>query len=199
MLTKGFDLGRPLPFSLSTDEQGAGDRAIISSRLADILVVTATVIGVAVLSVGNPLALFAEVKSAPQPYADPPVPIIQTSAPAEAKALPPTHEIAVTSEPAGRIQTENSGLSPEALFRQFQAWSAEQDARAKPGQDAQRHRKAARAEIQTTQEPRTRVRQQNARAQARPAQDARAEQDDPALAFLQSLNPFRAGPPQRGP
>ena len=256
MLTKGFDhLGRPLPLSLSADEQGIGDRkrrprmrlriarpmpaigkigrslsgraisltliagvaasrarglvsrcliltrAVISSRVLDvsILVATATAIGVTILSMGNPLALFAEVKSAPQPGADQSTPIILTSAirsPADPEALSPTHEIAAASVRASQTQTENSEpSSSEALFRQFQAWAAEQDARAKLGRDAQKHRSAARAEIQNTQEPRARIQQQNGRVQARPVQDARAEQDDPVLSFLQSVNPFNAGPP----
>ena len=260
MLTKGFDhLGRPLPLSLSADEQGIGDRkrrprmrlriarpmpaigkigrslsgraisltlivliagvaasrarglvsrclilarAVISSRVLDasILVATATAIGVTILSVGNPLALFAEVKSAPQPGADQSTPIILTSAmlsTADAEALPPTakdastHEIAAASELACQTKTENSEpSSSEALFRQFQAWAAEQDAPAKLGRDAQKHRKAAQAEIQNTQEPRAGVRQQSARVQAQPVQDARAGRDDPVPSFLQSLNPF---------
>ena len=255
MLTKGFDhLGRPLPLSLSADEQGIGDRkrrprmrlriarpmpaigkigrslyeraisltrsmnsssagvaasrarglvsrcliltrAVISSRVLEvsILVATATAIGVTILLVGNPLALFAEVKSAPQPGADQSTPIILTSAiqsPADPEALSPTHEIAAASVRAGQTQTEKSEpSSSEALFRQFQAWAAEQDA-PKLGRDAQKHRSAARAEIQNTQEPRARIQQQNARVQARPVQDARAERDDPAPSFLQSLNPF---------
>ena len=266
MLTKGFDhLGRPLPLSLSADEQGIGDRkrrprmrlriarpmpaigkigrslsgraisltrsmnsssagvaasrarglvsrcliltrAVISSRVLDvsILVATATAIGVTILLMGNPLALFAEVKSA-QPGADQSTPIILTSAiqsPAAPEALSPTHEIAAASVRASQTQTEKSEpSSSEALFRQFQAWAAEQDtgvgqnrvvqdAPAKLGRDAQKHRSAARAEIQNTQEPRARIQQQNARVQARPVQDARAARDDPAPSFLQSLNPF---------
>ena len=260
MLTKGFGhLGRPLPLSLSADEQGIGDRkrrprmrlriarpmpaigklgrslsgkaiyltliagvaasrarglvsrwlilarAVISSRVLDvsILVATATAIGVTILSVGNPLALFAEVKSAPQPGADQSTPIILTSAmlsTANAEVLPPnakdasTREIAAAPELACLTKTENSEpSSSESLFREFQAWAAEQDARAKLGRDAQKHRSAARAEIQNTQESRARVRQQSARAQGRPVQEARVEQDDPVLSFL--LKPFRAGPP----
>ena len=260
MLTKGFDhLGRPLPLSLSADEQGIGDRkrrprmrlriarpmpaigkigrslagraisltlivlksfmnsssagvaastarglvrrclilarSVISSRVRDvsILVATATAIGVTILFMGNPLALFAEVKSAPQPGADQSTPIILTSAiqsPADPEALSPTHEIAAASVRASQTQTEKSEpSSSEALFRQFQAWAAKQDAPAKLGRDAQKHRSAARAEIQNTQEPRARIQQQNARVQARPVQDARAERDDP-VSFLQSLNPF---------
>jgi hypothetical protein len=198
MLTKGFDhLSRPLPLSLSADEQGIGDRkrrprmrlriarpmpaigkigrslsgrsisltltvlkssmnsssagvaasrarglvshcliltrAVISSRVLDvsILVATATAIGVTILSMGNPLALFAEVKSA-QPGADQSTPIILTSAiqsPAAPEALSPTHEIAAASVRASQTQTEKSEpSSSEALFRQFQAWAAEQGA-----------------------------------------------------------------------
>jgi len=180
-------------------------RALISSRVLDvsILVATATAIGVTILSIGNPLAPFAEVKSAPQPGVDQSTPVILTSAirsPADPEALSPTHEIAATSVRASQTQTENSEpSSAEALFRQCQAWAAEQGARAKLGRDAQKHRTAARTEIQNSQEPRARVRQQSARVQARPLQEARAqnqpEQDDPVLSFLQILNPFRAGPP----
>ena len=171
-------------------------KAVISSRVLDvsILVATATAIGVTILSMGNPLALFAEVKSA-QPGADQSTPIILTSAiqsPAAPEALSPTHEIAAASVRASQTQTEKSEpSSSEALFRQFQAWAAEQGAGAKLGRDAQKHRSAARAEIQNTQEPRARIiQQQNARVQARPVQDARAERDGPAPSFLQSLNPF---------
>jgi hypothetical protein len=172
-------------------------RAVISSRVLDvsILVATATAIGVTILSVGNPLALFAEVKSAPQPGADQSTPLILTSAiqsPADPEALSPTHEIAAASVRASQPQTEKSEpSSSEALFRQFQAWAAEQDAPAKLGRDAQKHRSAARAEIQNTQQPRARIiQQQNARMQARPVQDARAGRDDPVPSFPQSLNPF---------
>ena len=72
MLTKGFDLGRPLP--LSADKQGIGDRAVISLRftVASVLVATATATGISILSAGNPVTLFAGTtasladKSAPQ-------------------------------------------------------------------------------------------------------------------------------------
>jgi hypothetical protein len=106
--------------------------------------------------------------------------------------LSPTHEIAAASVRASQPQTEKSEpSSSEALFRQFQAWAAEQDAPAKLGRDAQKHRSAARAEIQNTQQPRARIiQQQNARMQARPVQDARAGRDDPVPSFPQSLNPF---------
>jgi hypothetical protein len=217
MLTKGFDLGRPLP--LSADKQGIGDRAVISLRftVASVLVATATATGISLLLAGNPVTLLGTTasmadKSAPfweraalppssSPHStDQSTPtiqsvVIQSTDTAEALAPTakdaPTHEIAGASELASQTQTEN-----EALFRQFQAWAAEQDARAKLGRDAQKQRRAARPEIQNTQEPRARVRQQSAaRVQAQPVQEARAEQDDPVLSFLQSVNPFKAGPP----
>jgi hypothetical protein len=142
----------------------------------------------------------AAFKSALQPGSDQSMPTVRSTA--DTEALPPTakaastHEIAAASELASQTKTKNSQpSSSEALFSEFQAWAAEQDARAKLGRDAQKHRRAAPAEAQNTQEPRASVRQQSARVQAQPVQDARAEQDDPVLSFLQSVNPFKAGPP----
>lgn len=160
----GLDPDHPLPLFLSADEpeqQDVGevwDRAVISSRVlkAGILVATATGVGIAILSVGSPVTLFADVtaslvdKSAPQPDTVQSTPIVQSAAiqsTADAEALPPTakgaptREIAAASEPAGQSQTENSEPSSEALFMQFQAWAAEQDTRAQvksvqPVQDA---------------------------------------------------------------
>ncbi|WP_284274567.1 hypothetical protein [Bradyrhizobium iriomotense] len=232
-----FDPDYPLPLFLSADEpeqQGiwkALDRTVISSRIlkTSILAVTATAIGVAILSVGNPVTLFADVtaslidRSTLQPGTDQPTPTIQSTA--DAEALPPTakdaptrDEIAAASEPAGQRQTENSEPSSEALFKQYQAWAAEEDTRAQvkpvqPVQDApaqvvenaptpvrpvQKHRRVrpvqnSRAEIRHVQKPR----------QVRPVQDARAQdqsvQNAQAPSFLESLNPLRASPPQRGP
>src|SRR6516162_641539 len=94
MLTKGFDLGSPLP--LSADKQGIGDRAVISLRftVASVLVATATATGISILSAGNPVALFADAtasvvdNSAVQPGTDQSTPTVQSTA--DAKALPPT-------------------------------------------------------------------------------------------------------------
>jgi hypothetical protein len=193
--------------------------------VASFLVATATATGISILSAGNPVTLFAGTtapladKSAPQrlweeaalpPRSSPhstdqftsTIQSVVIQSTADAAALPPTakaastHEIAAASELASQTKTQNSEpSSSEALFRQFQAWAAEQDARAKLGRDAQKRKSATRTEIQNTQEPRARVRQQSARVQAQPVQEARAEQDDPVVSFLQSLNPFKAGPP----
>ena len=150
----GFNPDHPLFLADEPEQQGIGkawDRvAVISSRVlkASILVATATAIGIAILSVGNPVTLFADVtaslvdKSALQPGTDQSTPTIQSTA--DAQALPPTaknaptrDEIAAASEPAGQSQTENSEPASEGLFRQFQAWAAEKDAQVGPVQSVQ--------------------------------------------------------------
>jgi hypothetical protein len=242
----GFDPDDSLPLFLSADEPELGigsDRAGISLRfvLASILVAAAIAVGVSILSIDNPMTLFADAtasvdKSASQPGTNEPTPSIQSAVvqlTADAEAPPvtpegPTHEMSV-SEPASQIQAENSETSLGALFREFQAWNAEQDARdlAKPARDdpapvaeiapaeiapayvrpMQKHRRArtirnARAEmIRHVRERRANIRQKNERVQARPAQDAQAQTQSAQYAeppsFLESLNPFRATPPQR--
>jgi hypothetical protein len=163
-------------------------------------------------------------KSAPQPDTDPSTPTVQSTAtqsaviqsaadaepsPPAAKDAPTRDEIAAAPEPASQSQTEagesqaDSGAqSHEALFKQFQAWAAEKDARAQaepvqPVQDApaqvaqnedrapvqptQKHRKArpvhdARAEVRHVQKPRPKVRREpNAQVPVQPGQDPRAQ------------------------
>jgi hypothetical protein len=217
MATKdGFDPDNPLPFFLfaGEPEQGIGNgRAVISLRfvIASILVATATATGISILSAGNPVTLFADVtasladKAAPQPDTDQSTPTIQSvviQSTADAEALPPPAQDVPTREinapePASQAKKENDEASSEALFREFQAWNAEQDARdlAKPVQDdpapvaknatasvrpVQKHRRAqtirnARAEIiRDVRERRASVRRQSERAR-QPVQDARAQ------------------------
>lgn len=125
-------------------QQGVrNDRAV---AVASILLTTATVTGIAILSTVNPVTLLAGTpqfrladKSAPQPGTDQFTPIIQslvTPSTADAETLRPTAKDLPTCEirapePASRTQETDE---TEALFRKFQAWNAEQDARdlAKP-------------------------------------------------------------------
>jgi hypothetical protein len=130
---------------------------------------------------------------------------------------PTRNEIAAASEPTDQSQTGNRQPSADALFKQFQAWVAEQDPRAQvgpvqPAQDApaqvlqdarpqvrnlKKHRQVrpvqnARTEIRPERDPRAKVRrEQNARVQVPPVQDARAPdqsvQNAQAPSFLQSL------------
>ncbi|MFY9954377.1 hypothetical protein [Bradyrhizobium sp.] len=118
-----------------------------------VLVATAAAIVFAILSVGNPLVLFVNATasrfatSAPQDGTGQSMPIVQSTV--GAQALPPTaseaptgNEIAAAFKTAYDSQTEIRQPPAEALFNQFQAWAAEEDARAQgrtvqPVQDAQ--------------------------------------------------------------
>ena len=205
-------------------------REVISSRVlkTSILAVAATAIGIAVLSIGNPVALVASVtdswvdKSAIQPGADPSTSTIQSIAgtqdsPPTTTQAPTRDEVAAASEPADQNQAETSQLLTEALFKQFQAWAAEDDTRAKaePAQPAQaapvrvvqdapaqvqpvkKHRRVrsvqnARAEIRPHRNHRARVREeQNAPAPIAPVSDPRAQeqavQTSQTPSFLQSF------------
>jgi len=158
----GFDPAHPLPRFLAVQaEQGTGnalDGVVRTSRgfKVGILIATATAIGIAALAVKDPTALFAEgsaslvdnwsPQSAPTiqaaadaPPAVPPAAVAPASSPTT-KDEPSRDEIAA-SDPAAKDQTENSESASEALFSQFQAWAAEQDAQARvapaePVQDA---------------------------------------------------------------
>jgi hypothetical protein len=209
----------PLFFSDHTEQAeqlGIGkawDKAAISSRIlkTSILVVTASAIVFAVLLVGDPLALFANAAaslvgpSAPQGGTAQSMPIIQLTA--DAQALPPTAretptggETAAAIKIAYQSQTEIRQPPAEALalFKEFQAWAAEEDARAQvrplqPVHDAraqvvqitraqappaQKHRNVrplhnARADVRPVQKHREVRSVQNARADVRPVHNAR--------------------------
>jgi hypothetical protein len=229
-----------LPLFLSGHAEERGSLLLLN---ASIFVLVASLVGMAIiLSLGNPAKVFADIKasltdiSALQPGTVqstptiPSAPTVQSAAEAQAvqstadaQALPPTakdaptrDEIAAAPEPAGQSQTENSEPASEALFRQFQAWAAEEGTRAQvkpvqPAQDApapvvenapapvrpmqkQRARSVqdARAETLHVQKPRAKdLREQNAQVQAPHVTDARAldqsVQNAQAPSFLQSL------------
>jgi hypothetical protein len=224
----------------------AWDIAAISSQIlkTSIVAVTVTAIGIAILSIGNPVALVANVtdwwvdKPAAQPDADPSTPTIQSIAstqdlPTTTTDAPARDEIAAAVEPAdqsrvevgqsqagpsqagpsqpGPSQTEVSQPLTEELFKQFQAWAAEEETRTQAGsaqpapvrvvqeapqvRPAKKHRRArsvqnARAEIRPQRNQRARLRQEQD-AQVPPVTDPRAP--DPSVqnaqtpSFLQSL------------
>ena len=234
--TDGFQPDRS-PIFLSEDAEKAEQpdigkalaREVIWSRVlkTSILAVAATAIGIAVLSIGNPVALVANVtdslvdKSALQPGADPSTSTTQSIA--GTQDLPPTtthaptRDDAAAVEPADQSQAETGQPLTEALFKQFQAWAAEDDTRAKaePAQPAQaapvrvvqdapaqvqpvkKHRRVrsvqnARAEIRHHRNHRARVREeQNAPAPIAPVSDPRAQeqavQTSQTPSFLQSF------------
>jgi len=228
----------------------AWDIAAISSRIlkTSIVAVTVTAIGIAILSIGNPVTLVANVtdwwvdKPALRREADPATSPTQAIArtqdsPTTTMDAPPREEIAAAVEPSAPSQTETAGQRQaeggqrqaessqpiiadnqpvtEELFKQFQAWAAEEETRKQAGsapaapvrvaQDgpaqarpAKKHRRVhsvqnARAEIRPQRHHRARIReqQQDVREQVPPVADPRAP--DPSLqtaqppSFLQSL------------
>jgi hypothetical protein len=215
----------------------AWDIATISSRIlkASIVAATVTAIGIAVLSIENPVALVANVtdwwddKPAPQPEAEPPASTVQTIAVTQdlsptTTAAPARDEITAAVAPAdqnraeaGQSQAEIGQPLTEALFKQFQAWAAEEETRAqaepvqseqaapvrvvqdapaqvRPSKKPRRVRSVqnARAEIRSQRNQRTRVREeQDAGGQVSPLSDPRAQEQSVQNAqppsFLQSL------------
>ena len=126
--------------------------AAISSRIlkASMLVAMATALGIAVLAMGDPVELVANVtaswtdKPALQPEAEPSAPAVQSAAvtqdsPPTTTDAPASEQVAVASEPAGQAQAETGQPISEALFKQFQAWAAEAETRTpvEPVQSAQ--------------------------------------------------------------
>jgi len=197
----------PIPLFLSdlTEEpEQAGilkawDRAVIASRILKIgiLIVTAAAIVFAVLSMGNPSALFANAKaflvgtSAPQDGTGQSIPTIQPTA--DAQALPPTaseaptgEEIAAAFKTTSHSETEIREPPAEALLKQYQAWAAEEDARTqvrplRPEQDAQAQVRPVQKQVRPARNARAKVvkntraqvrREQNTQAQVQPVQNA---------------------------
>src|SRR5450755_3507023 len=168
----------------------AWHRAAISSRIlkTSILVVTAVAMVFAIRLVGNPLVLFTNTTaslvatSAPQDGAQS-MPTIQSTA--DAQALPPTaseaptgEEIAAASNIAYQSHTENPQPAADGLFKEYQAWAAEEDARTqvRPVQKQVQPVQHARAEVGPARNARAQVRrQQNVRVQVRPVQNAQAQ------------------------
>jgi hypothetical protein len=155
-----FDPAQPLPRFLvvPAEQDNAPDEAVAPSRASKVrvLIITAAAAGIAVLAIGNPAALVAEVSAllagnsalpaAPiQSAAD--APALVAAAAADAQDLQPAvndapaRGEAAASEPAAKDEAEKSEPSSETLFRQFQTWAAEQDAQkqsaaVEPVQDA---------------------------------------------------------------
>jgi hypothetical protein len=197
----------PLSFSDHTEEPEqlcigkAWGRAAISTRILNTSILVVTAAAIAVLLAGNPLAPFVNATaslvdiSAPQGGTAQSMPKIQLTA--DAQTLPPpAREPPMGAEIAAAIETAYQSLTkiPQppaedlALFKEFQAWAAEEDARAQV-RPVQKHRRVrplhnARADVRPAQKHREVRSAQNARAkvrrvhnarQVRPVQNARAQ------------------------
>jgi hypothetical protein len=194
-----FTPNHPLPLFLSGHAYEHEERGSLLLLNASILVLVASLVGMAVLlSFGNPAKVFVDIKasltniSALQPDTGQSTPAIQSTA----QALPPTagdaaparEENAAAVEPADQKQTEISQPPAEALLNQFQAWAADEDARAlvvpvqpaqpaPPVQDAQARvvQEDAPARVRPIQKRRHVRLLQNARAEIRPERHPRAK------------------------
>jgi hypothetical protein len=206
----GFTPDNPLPLFLSegADEPEqpdigiAWDRAVISSRIfkMSIVLVTAIAIGTAILSVGNPVALFANVmaslvdKSGLQPGTDQSTPTIQSTASTQDLAPTVRDEAPVNPAPddktALRPPTSGSPTATDAPARNEIAAASEptdQTENRQASADALFKQfqawKAERAQVQpaqdapaqVVQDARPQVRPMKEHRQVRPDQNARAE------------------------
>jgi hypothetical protein len=197
----GFEPDRsPIFLSEQPDIRKAWDMATISSRILKTSIVAATVtaIGIAILSIGNPVALVANVtdwwgdKSALQPGADPSTSTVQSVAgtqdlpqsiastqdlPTTTTDAPTRDEIAAAVVPADQSQAEAgqplTEAQPviEALFKQFQAWAAEEETRAQAGSE----QPVQAAPVKVVQDAPAQVRPMKKHRRVRSVQNARAE------------------------
>lgn len=211
----GFQPDRsPIFLSVPAEETGqpdiekSWDSGTISSRIlkATVLAVAVTGIGIAVVSIGNPAALVANVtdwwadKPALQPIAEPAsmsavqafasmsTPPTKMDAPARDETSAAVETAGQRKAETGQSQAENGQFVTEELFKQFQAWAAEEETRAQADRarpvQAVPARVAQDAQAQQVQpvKKQRRVRSvQNARAEARPQRRSRAlvrEQQD---------------------
>jgi hypothetical protein len=155
MVKDRFPPNDPIPLFLldpAEEPEQPGIRKVVSSDIFRkvVLVFAAAAIVFAAVSVGN-LILFASVTasqvSTPAPRDDSghSTPAIQSTASAEAlPGTPPDDELLASFKAALENKAEVDQPRAEALFNQFQAWAAEEDARAparpfKPVQDARTH------------------------------------------------------------
>ena len=201
----------------------AWDIATIASRILKMSIVAATVtaIGIAILSIGNPVALVANVtdwwvdKPALQPDADPSTSTIQSIA--GTQDLPPTttdaparDEIAAAVEPADQSQQlETAGQSQaevgqplnEALFKQFQAWAAEEETRAQagPAQPVQAAPVQVGARCPSAGPAREKAPTGPVRAKCTSRDPAPAKSSSKGPAGARCAGPARSRPPSTGP
>jgi hypothetical protein len=144
MIKDRFPPNDPIPLFLSgprEETELSGVRKVVSSKVfrKAALVFAAVAIVFAVVSVWNAI-LFASVTAsqvsppAPRDVSGHSTPAIQSTASAE--AVPGSQlgdELAAAFKSALESKAEADRARAEALFNQFQAWAAEEDAQALPG------------------------------------------------------------------
>jgi hypothetical protein len=161
--------------NLAEEPEQSGIRKVVSSEVfrKAVLVFAAAAVVFAVVSVGN-VILFASVTAsqvntpAPQGGNDHSVPAIQSAASAEPlPGTPPGDELLAAFKSALEMKTEVDPPRAEALFNQFQAWAAEEDAQTPA------------VPPQPVQDARTNIVQKPPLPKRRPIQAARAQDPSP--------------------
>jgi hypothetical protein len=184
----------------------------ISSQIlkSSILVAPAVAIVFAVLLLGNPLLIFASATAPPAAAAAPQdgtrqlIPTIQPIASAQTSPqilteVPTRDDIAAAFNTAYQSHTETRQPPAQALFKQFQAWAAEEDAksRAEPvplAQDARAQAvQNARAQVRPPREHRQVRSEHNSRAKVRRVKTARVHVGSKRYARPQVLPKHDAG------
>ena len=178
MVKDRFPPNDHIPLFLSDPAAGpkqSGVRKVVSSEgfRKVVLVFAAAAVVFAVVSVGN-VILFASVTAsqvntpAPQGGNDHSVPAIQSAASAEPlPGTPPGDELLAAFKSALESKTEVDPPRAEALFNQFQAWAAEEDAQTPA------------VPPQPVQDARTNIVQKPPLPKRRPIQAARAQDPSP--------------------
>jgi len=178
MVKDRFPPNDRIPLFLSDpaeEPEQSGIRKIVSSDIFRkvVLVFAAAAVVFAVVSVGN-VILFASVTAsqvntpAPQGGNDHSVPAIQSAASAEPlPGTPPGDELLAAFKSALEMKTEVDPPRAEALFNQFQAWAAEEDAQTPA------------VPPQPVQDARTNIVQKPPLPKRRPIQAARAQDPSP--------------------
>jgi hypothetical protein len=193
MLKDRFRPNDPIPLFLSgPDEETelSGVRKVVSSKVFRkvALVFAAVAIVFAVVSVGNAIlfaSLTASQVSPPAPWDS--TPAIQSTASAEAvPGTPLGDELAAAFKSALENKAEVDQARSEALFNQFQAWAAAEDAQAPP------RRQQPVQVVRTDQDVRTDIVQSPPLPKRRPIQVAHtARSQDSSPQNAQSLmRPF---------
>jgi hypothetical protein len=177
-----------LPLFLSADaERYEAPRSSLRLK-ASLSLATATAIGLALaLLWGDPTGVFAELAALieiPMFQRGPDQSTVPLQSVADAQASPttasaaPSHEeMTATAETAGQSQAEGGETQNGALLKQFQAWAAEQDARAQvepPAVEPVRAVQAAQAQALPAAAP-SLARSDQRQRRVRPVRDARAE------------------------
>ena len=178
MVKDRFPPNDHIPLFLSDPAAGPKQsevRKVVSSEgfRKVVLVFAAAAVVFAVVSVGN-VILFASVTAsqvntpAPQGGNDHSVPAIQSAASAEPlPGTPPGDELLAAFKSALEMKTEVDPPRAEALFNQFQAWAAEEDAQTPA------------VPPQPVQDARTNIVQKPPLPKRRPIQAARAQDPSP--------------------